>query len=81
MMVVQPTPYLGVLCSRKDVIELLLQRLPLSQRPVGVFLVHKDDILQDSLRQEKAVRHEYRAPGMHLGGARFQALPQQCASL
>lgn len=41
--------YLGVLCSGEDVIKFLLQGLPLSQGPVGVLLVHKDYILQDSL--------------------------------
>ena len=41
--------YLGVLGGREDVIKLLLQGLPLSQRPIRLLLVHKDDILQDGL--------------------------------
>ena len=55
MLTVQLAAHLGVLCSGEDVVKLLLQRLPLSQRPVGVLLVHKDDVLQDSLPQEKGM--------------------------
>jgi hypothetical protein len=44
---------LGVLGGREDVVKPLLERLPLSQRPVGVLLVHKDYIFQDSLQSEE----------------------------
>jgi hypothetical protein len=41
---------LGVLGGREDVVKSLLEGLPLSQGPVGVLLMHKDHIFQDSLQ-------------------------------
>ncbi len=46
----EASAHLGVLCGGKDVVKLAFQGLPVSQRPVGVLLVHKDDVLQDGLR-------------------------------
>ena len=47
------TRHLSVLCGGKDVIKLPLEHQALRQGPIGVLLVHKDDILQYRLRSKR----------------------------
>ena len=52
------TSHLSVLGGSKDVVKLLLQHLPLRQRPVGFLLVHKDDVLQHRLADAHQLGHD-----------------------
>ena len=47
---------LGVLRGAEDLVELLLERRRLAQRPVRVLLVHKHHVLQNRLRDAHHVR-------------------------
>jgi hypothetical protein len=47
---------MSALCRFEDIIKLLLKDGRFGERPVGIFLVAKDDILQNRLGYTKKVR-------------------------